>query len=204
MPKGTFKQYLLYEMFTHEKAGFPQTNEESPPFFVYRIKSRFSVKRRNPNPSPTWKIKFGFLSFGPSGESRTHGLLNPILCDEWYGRTHRQKSAETSHFQCFLFPRFWYDTGSFITHSLRPPDGEIVQSYLIQATPWKVVRPASCNACKAKVSAPLLHKKQGGICEVGEGKISGYLWQARVSHLPSGVAPDFAKNQWVLVVSSPV
>ena len=65
-------------MFTHEKAGFPQTNEESPPFFVYRIKSRFSVKRRNPNPSPTWKIKFGFLSFGPSGESRTHGLLNPI------------------------------------------------------------------------------------------------------------------------------
>ena len=109
MPKGTFKQYLLYEMFTHEKAGFPQTNEESPPFFVYRIKSRFSVKRRNPNPSPTWKIKFGFLSFGPSGESRTHGLLNPILCDEWYGRTHRQKSAETSHFQCFLFPRFWYD-----------------------------------------------------------------------------------------------
>ena len=78
MPKGTFKPYLLYEMFTHEKAGFPQINEESPPFFVYRIKSRFSVKRRNPNPSPTWKIKFGFLSFGPSGESRTHGLLNPI------------------------------------------------------------------------------------------------------------------------------
>ena len=64
-------------MFTHEKAGFPQTNEESPPFFVYRIKSRFSVKRRNPNPSPTWKIKFGFLSFGPSGGSRTHGLMDP-------------------------------------------------------------------------------------------------------------------------------
>lgn len=71
MPKGTFKPYLLCELFIHEKAGFPQTNEESPPFFVYRIKSRFSVKRRNPNPSPTWKIKFGFLSFGPSGESRT-------------------------------------------------------------------------------------------------------------------------------------
>ena len=78
MPKGTFKPYLLCELFAHEKAGFPQINEESPPFFVYRIKSRFSVKRRNPNPSPTWKIKFGFLSFGPSGESRTHGLLNPI------------------------------------------------------------------------------------------------------------------------------
>ena len=78
MPKGTFKPYLLYEMFTHEKAGFPQTNEESPPFFVYRIKSRFSVKRRNPNPSPTRKIKFGFLSFGPSAEIRTQGLLNPI------------------------------------------------------------------------------------------------------------------------------
>ncbi len=78
MPKGTFKQYLLYEMFTHKKAGFPQTNEESPLFFVYRIKSRFSVKRRNPNPSPTWKIKFGFLSFGPSDWIRTSGLLNPI------------------------------------------------------------------------------------------------------------------------------
>ena len=61
-----------------EKAGLPQIHEEGPPFFVYRIKSRFSIKRRNPNPSPTWKIKFGFLSFGPSGESRTHGLLNPI------------------------------------------------------------------------------------------------------------------------------
>ena len=63
MPKGTFKPYLLCELFAHEKAGFPQTNEESPLFFVYRIKSRFSVQRRNPNPSPTWKIKFGFLSF---------------------------------------------------------------------------------------------------------------------------------------------
>ena len=72
--------------------------------------------------------------FGPSGESRTHGLLNPILCDEWYGRTHRQKSAETSHFQGFLFPRFWYETGSFITHSLRPPDGEILQAHFGTAT----------------------------------------------------------------------
>ena len=80
MPKGTFKQYLLYEMFTHKKAGFTQTNEESPLFFVYRIKSRFSVKRRNPNPSPTWKIKFGFLSFGPSGETRTPGILLPNVC----------------------------------------------------------------------------------------------------------------------------
>lgn len=65
---------------------------------------------------------------------RTHGLLNPILCDEWYGRTHRQKSAETSHFQGFLFPRFWYETGSFITHSLRPPDGEILQAHFGTAT----------------------------------------------------------------------
>ena len=77
MPKGTFKPYLLCELFAHEKAGFPQINEESPPFFVYRIKSRFSVKRRNPNPSPTWKIKFGFLSFGPSDRIRTCGILLP-------------------------------------------------------------------------------------------------------------------------------
>lgn len=59
-------------MFTHKKAGFPQTNEESPLFSVYRIKSRFSVKRRNPNPSPTWKIKFGFLSFG-AARRQTNG-----------------------------------------------------------------------------------------------------------------------------------
>lgn len=44
------------------------------------------------------------------------------------GRTPRQKSAETSHFQGFLFPRFWYETGLFITHSLRPPDGGILQT----------------------------------------------------------------------------
>ncbi len=63
MPKGTFKPYLLCKLFAHEKAGSPQINEESPLFFVYRIKSRFSVKRRNPNPSPTWKIEFKFTSF---------------------------------------------------------------------------------------------------------------------------------------------
>ena len=41
--------------------------------------SRSSVKRRNPNPSPTWKIKFGFLPFGPSDRVRTHRILRPNL-----------------------------------------------------------------------------------------------------------------------------
>ena len=37
MPKGTFKPYLLYEMFTHEKAGFPRRFEESLPFLLDHI-----------------------------------------------------------------------------------------------------------------------------------------------------------------------
>ena len=77
---------------------------------------------------------------GPSGESRTHGLLNPILCDEWYGRTHRKKSAETSHFQAFLFPRFWYGTGSFITHSLRPRMEKYCRLVLVQTRGPQLVR----------------------------------------------------------------
>ena len=39
---------------------------------------RFSHKTNNPNPSPTGN-KFGLFLFGPSGENRTHGLLNPIV-----------------------------------------------------------------------------------------------------------------------------
>src|SRR5699024_10200422 len=48
-----------------------------PVLSAHRVKSRFSVKSRNPNPSPTGKIKFGFLSLGRSGETRTRGLLLP-------------------------------------------------------------------------------------------------------------------------------
>ena len=39
---------------------------------------RFSHKTNNPNPSPIGN-KFGLFLFGPSGENRTHGLLNPIV-----------------------------------------------------------------------------------------------------------------------------
>ena len=38
----------------------------------------FPKKTNNPNPSPIGN-KFGLFSFGPSGENRTHGLLNPIV-----------------------------------------------------------------------------------------------------------------------------
>ena len=38
----------------------------------------FPKKTNNPNPSPTGN-KFGLFLFGPSGENRTHGLLNPIV-----------------------------------------------------------------------------------------------------------------------------
>ncbi len=121
MPKGTFKPYLLYERFTHEKAGFPQTNEESPPFFVYRIKSRFSVKRRNPNPSPTWKIKFGFLSFGPSDWIRTSGLLNPIQA-RYQTSPHPVVSPEPGRlvYISMLFPRMQALFSNFSKNFSRP------------------------------------------------------------------------------------
>ena len=38
----------------------------------------FPKKTKNPNLSPIEK-RFGFSWFGPSGENRTHGLLNPIV-----------------------------------------------------------------------------------------------------------------------------
>ena len=37
----------------------------------------FPKKTNNPNPSPIGN-KFGLFLFGPSGENRTHGLMNPI------------------------------------------------------------------------------------------------------------------------------
>ena len=40
--------------------------------------ANFLKKTNNPNPSPIGN-KFGLFLFGPSGENRTHGLLNPIV-----------------------------------------------------------------------------------------------------------------------------
>ena len=40
-------------------------------------KRDYPEKTNNPNPSPIGN-KFGLFLFGPSGENRTHGLLNPI------------------------------------------------------------------------------------------------------------------------------
>ena len=47
----------------------------------------FPKKTNNPNPSPIGN-KFGLSLFGPSGENRTHGLLNPIVL---HSRTHWPK-----------------------------------------------------------------------------------------------------------------
>ena len=47
----------------------------------------FPKKTNNPNPSPIGN-KFGLFLFGPSGENRTHGLLNPIVLQS---RTHWSK-----------------------------------------------------------------------------------------------------------------
>ena len=47
-----------------KKAGLPLFIRGRPALFAHRVKSRLSVKSRKPNPSPTGKIKFGFLSLG--------------------------------------------------------------------------------------------------------------------------------------------
>ena len=46
------------------KGGLSPFLRGKPALSAHRVKSRFSVERRNPNPSPTGKIKFGFLSLG--------------------------------------------------------------------------------------------------------------------------------------------
>lgn len=80
------------------------------------------TRKQNKNP-PTFRSR----DFGPSGESRTHGLLNPILCDGWYARKHRKKNTQTSRFPQALFPCFWYDLGGFNPHSFRLSDGPNIQ-----------------------------------------------------------------------------
>ena len=63
---------------------------------------RFSHKTNNPNPSPTGN-KFGLFLFGPSGENRTHGLLNPIVLlskTQWTLRYHLY--AVSSNFKLIL------------------------------------------------------------------------------------------------------
>ena len=62
----------------------------------------FPKKTNNPNPSPTGN-KFGLFLFGPSGENRTHGLLNPIVLlskTQWTLRYHLY--AVSSNFKIIL------------------------------------------------------------------------------------------------------
>ena len=62
----------------------------------------FPKKTNNPNPSPIGN-KFGLFLFGPSGENRTHGLLNPIVLlakTQWTLRYHLY--AVSSNFKLIL------------------------------------------------------------------------------------------------------
>ena len=62
----------------------------------------FPKKTNNPNPSPIGN-KFGLFLFGPSSESRTHGLLNPIVLlakTQWTPRYHLY--AVSSNFKLIL------------------------------------------------------------------------------------------------------
>ena len=46
-----------------KKGELSSARRKVRPFFVYRVKFKFSVKRRNPNASPTGKMQFGLSSF---------------------------------------------------------------------------------------------------------------------------------------------
>lgn len=64
--------------------------------------ANFPKKTNNPNPSPIGN-KFGLFLFGPSGENRTHGLLNPIVLlskTQWTLRYHLY--AVSSNFKIIL------------------------------------------------------------------------------------------------------
>ena len=64
--------------------------------------ANFPKKINNPNPSPIGN-KFGLFLFGPSGENRTHGLLNPIVLlskTQWTLRYHLY--AVSSNFKIIL------------------------------------------------------------------------------------------------------
>ena len=83
-----------------KRANFPRLEGRFASFFVYRVKFKFSVKRRNPNASPTGKMQFGLSSFGPSDWIRTSGLLNPI-----------QARYQTSLHPDFILPRYHSTSG---------------------------------------------------------------------------------------------
>ena len=92
----------------------------------------FPKKTNNPNPSPIGN-KFGLFLFGPSGENRTHGLLNPIVLlskTQWTLRYHLY--AVSSNFKIilsFCFVRcqdvsflLWSNCGQTnLTNDLSPP-----------------------------------------------------------------------------------
>ena len=79
--------------------------KQSPPAGPLLPRDRgilISEKTNNPNPSPIGN-KFGLFLFGPSGENRTHGLLNPIVLlakTQWTLRYHLY--AVSSNFKLIL------------------------------------------------------------------------------------------------------
>ena len=62
----------------------------------------FPKKTNNPNPSPIGN-KFGLFLFGPSGENRTHGLLNPIVLHSWAHWSKRHTIYAISLISEFIF-----------------------------------------------------------------------------------------------------
>ena len=75
----------------------------------------FPKKTNNPNPSPIGN-KFGSFLFGPSGENRTHGLLNPIQARYQNCATPGYLQAAVAH-SSFSIP----DEGSFVKHFFKNP-----------------------------------------------------------------------------------
>ena len=91
---------------------------------------RFPKKTNNPNPSPIGN-KFGSFLFGPSGENRTHGLLNPIQARYQNCATPGYLFAFVAHslisipdFACFVkrFFQISYAVFTFYCPGFCPPE----------------------------------------------------------------------------------
>ena len=126
----------------------------------------FPKKTNNPNPSPIGN-KFGLFLLGPSGENRTHGLLNPIQA--------RYQNCATPGYLLWLIAhssisipaagrfvkRFFYFSlffFGFFAHRPEALDGASISfSVTAIATAKTLWAPASSSACaQAAAVAPVV------------------------------------------------
>ena len=102
--KNSKKSILLRKctVLYQDKQSRSGLNEPMSKIHDFATLLDFPHKTNNPNPSPIGN-KFGLFLFGPSGENRTHGLLNPIVLlakTQWTLRYHLY--AVSSNFKLIL------------------------------------------------------------------------------------------------------